>query len=365
MESSSISPSQLIYLTTGFLLGSSMILFPGGTAQNNAWLAVIAGLAEGLIFLAIYNALAMRLPGKTMVEINDMILGPYLGKAFSLAYLLFFFYVGSEVLRTFAEFFKFIMSATPLPVLMIAMLLVSASAVRNGIEVIARCSQILVPIAIAVFGLNFMLLLKDFNPGNLLPFMDIPVKKFILASHSTAALPFGEAVVFLMILAFVNKPSRAGQAMAKAFLLTAIVLCLSALRTISVLGPLASLTTFPAYSTIRLISIADILTRMEIIPAFTFLFLGFLKFTVFYYATALGASQMLKMNTYRPLVLPLGALICVTSLLLYDPYIFDILDATMLFPFYSMFFVLILPLITLVVAKIRNQDYTQEVTDAG
>lgn len=342
-----------------------MILFPGGTAQNNAWLAVIAGLAEGLIFLVIYNALVLMFPGKTLVEINDMILGPYLGKIFSLAYLLFFFYVGSEVLRTFAEFFKLTMTATPLPILMIAMLLVSASAVRNGIEVMARCSQILVPIAVAVFVLNFTLLSKDFNLGNLLPIMDIPLKKFILAGHSMAVLPFGEAVVFLMILAFVNKPAQVGQAMTRAFLLGAAVLFFSSIRVVCILGPVASLTTFPAYSTVRLISIADILTRMEIIPAFTFLFLVFIKFTVFYYATILGTSQMLKMNTYRPLVLPMGALIGITSLLLYDSYIFDILDATMLFPFYSPFFIFLLPLITLVVAKIRGKKYLQEVNDAG
>lgn len=91
IESHSISPSQLILLVTGFLLGTSMILFPGSTAQNNAWLAVIVGLAEGLVFLAIYNALVVMLPGKTLVEINDIILGPYLGKVFSLAYLLFSF----------------------------------------------------------------------------------------------------------------------------------------------------------------------------------------------------------------------------------------------------------------------------------
>lgn len=249
--------------------------------------------------------------------------------------------------------------------MMVMILLVSASAVRNGIEVMARCSQILVPIAIAVFVLNFTLLFKEFNLDNLLPFMDLPLKKFILASHSMAVLPFGEAVVFLMILAFVNKPAQVGQAMTKAFLLSAVVLLFSSIRVICVLGPAASLTTFPAYSTVRLINIANILTRMEIIPAFTFFLLGFSKFVVFYYATVVGTSQMLKLRTYRPLVLPIGALICITALLLYDSYMYDILDATMLFPFYSTFFIFLLPLITLIVAKIRGKKYLQEVNDAG
>lgn len=354
LESNSISASQLIYLAIGFLLGTSVLLFPGGTAENNAWLAVIAGLAEGLVFLAIYNALASQYPGKTLVEINDLVLGPYLGKIFSLVYLLFFLYVGSQVLRTFVEFILLIMPLTPVLVVMIPMLLVTGSAVRNGIEVMARCSQIIVVFTIALFGLLFMLLLKDFELGNLLPVMDIPLKKFILASHSIAALPFGEVVVFLMILPFVNQPSQVGWAMGKAFLLAAALLTLSAIQITAVLGPLAGVATYPNFSMVRIISIADILTRLEIIPSFTFFFLGFTKFIVFYYGIVLGTSQMLRMRTYRPLILPIGALTGVTSLLLYDSYIYDLIDSTILFPFYSMIFAFFLPLITLIVAKMRE-----------
>lgn len=365
LESHTISPAQLILLVTGFILGTSLILFPGGAAQNNAWLAIIAGLAEGFIFLVIYNALVLMLPGKTLVEINDAILGPYLGKIFSLAYLLYFFYVGSGVLRIYTEFFKITMVTTPLAIMMAMAILLTASAVRNGIEVMARCSQILVPIVIAVSALDFMLLSKDFDLGNLLPIMDIPVKKFILASHSAAVLPFGEAVVFLMILAFVSKPAQAGQAMTKAFLLGAAVLFFSSIRIICVLGPVANITIFPAFSAVRLINIADVLTRVEIIAASSIFCLGFLKFAVLYYATVIGASQMLKMRTYRPLVLPIGALLGIASLLRYDSYIFNVLDETLFFPFYSMLFVFLLPLITLVVAKIRGKKYLQEVNDAG
>ena len=365
LENNFISPSQLFYLVCCFLVGTSIVISPGGMAGNTAWLAVVAGLAEGLILLALYISLASRYSGKTLIAINDMVFGPYVGKLFSLAYLLFFFHIGAEILRTFGEFFRLIMVATPLPVLIIGMLLITALALKNGIEVIARCSQILLLIILVVFTIDFILLLKDFNITNFLPFMDVPINKFILASHSVAVLPFGEAIVFLMIIAFVNQPGRAGQVMGKAFLLAAILLSLSAVRAIAVLGPVATISTFPAYATVRIISIANILTRLEIIPASVFLFMGFIKFTVFYYVTVMGISEMLKMRSYQPLVLPVGALLGIISLLLYDQYIYDLIDASILFPFYSIFFVFLLPLITLIVSIIRKNKYTQEVNSAG
>lgn len=365
LETAAISSHQLVYLVFAFLMGSSVILFPGGGAENNAWLAVILGTVEGFIFLSIYNWLAGQHPGKNLVEINDLVFGPYLGKAISSLYLLFFLYVTAQILRTFAAFFAFIMSATPLPVFIITLLLISASAVRNGIEVIARLSQIAVIVSLFSFFLDYILLFKDLKISNFLPFMDIPIKDFLLSAQSVAALPFGEAVVFLMIMAFIPKTDEAGSAMKKAFLWGGLMLMLHATRAVAVHGSLASVFTYPAFSTVRYINIADVFTRVEIIVAIVFLMLGFVKASVFYYATALGMAQICRTNSYRPLVLPIGALIFIVSILVYPEYIYDIIDGSMLFPFYSMIFALLLPLITLIVASIRKTGYKQEVNHAA
>ena len=354
LEGGRIPSSQLTILAIGFLLGSSIILGPGGAAENNAWLAVLFGLGEGLVFLSIYVQLQKNYPHKTLIEMNDIIYGPYLGKLFSICYIIFFLHTASLVVRSFGAFFGIILVSTPLSLLLISILLVCAYAVRNGIEVIARCSLLLVVLMIIVTIFNTALVAINMEPSNLLPFMDIPIQEFFKASHSISTLPFGQTIVFLMIVAFLNQQQEAGPSLLKAFLISGLIFLIIALRNPMVMGPQIYLATYPSFAVVRSINIADILTRLDILIGVSFLGAGFLKITVLYYGAVLGIAQILNMRSYLPLVLPIGALILGVSLLQYDAYIYDINDALKYYPYYSLPFEFFLPLITLVAAKIRT-----------
>ncbi|MGR6835406.1 GerAB/ArcD/ProY family transporter [Syntrophomonas erecta] len=355
-----ISSNQLFYLLGAFLLGSSVIFLPGARAGSNAWLAVVLGTLEGFIFLAIYNSLAGQHPGKNLIEINDLVFGPFLGKALSWLYLIYFLYVSAHLLRLFAAFFSIAMTSTPLIVFLITPLLVSAFAVRSGLEVLARYSQIVLMAVVSIFFFDFILLAKDVDISNLLPFMDIPINKMLIAIQCVAALPFGETVVFLMFINLVSNPSEAGGFMKKSFLFCGILLVLYAVRTTAVLGSYTTISTYPAVATVRIINTGEIFTRLEILLSVLFLSLGFAKGSIIYYGAVLGVSQLLKMRSYTPLVLPIGALLLNISLLVFDKYIYDILDSGMMFPFYSMVFAFFLPLLTLIVAKVKKTGYQQE-----
>lgn len=360
LENQTISSNQLFFLACTFLLGSSVIFLPGANAGSNAWLAVLLGTLEGFAFLAIYNCLAGWHPGKNLIEINELVFGSFLGKTLSWLYAIYFLYISAQLLRTFAAFFAIIMTSTPLLVFLITQLLVSSFAVRGGLEVLAKYSQIIFVTLVSLILFDFILLVQDIDLSNLLPFMDISLSKMLLATQSVAALPFGEAVVFLMFITFVSNPLDACRSMNKSFLFVGVLLLLYTFRTTAVLGSYSTTSTYPAISTLRIINVGEVFTRLEVLLAVTFLALGFVKGAVCYYSALLGVSQLLKMRSYTPLVLPIGALLLNVSLLLYDEYIFDIIDASMLFPFYSMVFAFFLPLLTLVVAKVRKTRYQQE-----
>lgn len=322
-------------------------------------------MLEGLIFLAIYNWLAIQHPGKNLIEINELVFGKYLGKALSWLYLLFFLYVSAELLRTFASFFAIVMTGTPLMVFLIIPLLIASFAIRYGLEVISRYSQIVSIVVIIIFCFDFILLFPNIKISNFLPFMDISLPKMLVAIQGIAALPFGEAVVFLMIISCLSNPVAAARSMKKSFIFAGLFLTLFAARTITVLGPYAAASTYPGFATIRLINIADVFSRVEIILAMLYLSLGFVKGSLFYYGSVVGAAQLLNMRSYRPLILPIGALLLNISMLVYEEYIYDLIDAGLLFPFYSMIFAFFLPLLTLIVAKIKKTGYEQEVKHAA
>lgn len=354
LEQGRISSTQLTVLALGFLIGSSVILSPGAGAKNNAWLAIIGGMLIALVFVWVFTTLTNRYPDKTIVEINDIILGPYLGKLFSILYIWYFLHLGALVLRNSGDFFTTIMTTTPLIVFLIILALVCALAVRSGIEVIARVTFLLVPITPLALIIDTILLTQDIDLSNLLPFMDIPFQEFVKAAHNAASFPFGEIIVFVMILAFINKSSKGRISLVRALLIAGIFYVASSIRNIAVLGSVAEINFLPTFSVIRLVNIADVLTRLEIVVSINLLTMHFIYITVVYYAAVLGTAQMLKIRSYLPLVFPIGALIINLSLLQYNSALENTYFTQFFYPYYSLPFELLLPLFTLIVAKIRK-----------
>ncbi|QNB48368.1 GerAB/ArcD/ProY family transporter [Thermanaerosceptrum fracticalcis] len=355
LEGGKISRSQLTFLITGFTLGSSVILSPGQAAKHDAWLAILAGLGEGLVFALVFTTLAMRFPGKTLVQFNDIIYGPYLGKVISLSYLWFFFHLASLVLRNFGDFFTAIIyPETPMVVFIILVALICASAVRNGIEVISRCSLILISFTAFMILGTTILLLKDMEFVNFLPVFDLPLKEFLKASHAAATFPFGETVAFLMVMAFLNKVKQAKTSTIMALIIAGILLVIAAVRDTAVLGITKNISVYPSYQTVRLIEVGKVITRLEIVVAVNLLAMGFLKISVLYYGTVLGMAQLLNLRSYLPLVFPIGAMMVSLSILQFDSNIENMFFAFNIYPFYSLPFEVGLPLLSLIIAMIRE-----------
>lgn len=355
LEGGKISSSHLTFLMIGFMIGSSLIFIPGQTAGHDAWLAILAGLAEGLVFAVIYTTLAMRFAGKTLVQFNDIVYGPYLGKAISIAYLWYFFHLASLVLRSFGDFFTaIIFPETPMIVFIVLTALICATAVRNGLEVITRCGLILVVTMSLAVLTTTILLFKDMKLTNFLPVFDIPLKDFIKASHSAATFPFGETVAFLMVICFLENVKFAKSSAIKALIITGLLLVMASVRSIGVLGVTAPIHTYPSFQAVRLINIGNILTRLEIIVVGNLLAMGFLKISVLYYGTVLGTAQLLKPRSYLPLVLPIGAMLVSFSILQFDSVIENIFFTFEIYPYYVIPFQIGLPLLSLIIAIVRG-----------
>lgn len=354
LERGRISPFQLTVLIITFLMGSSGLISSGISAKNNAWLAIIVGFLIGLVFIWIFTSLANRYLGKTLIEINDTIYGPCLGKIFSIFYLFFFLHIGSMILENFGLFFHLIMPTTPIPIFIFSIVLICAFAVKSGIEVISRCSLIILLFLLIGIPTSLILLVTEMDFSNLLPFMDIPVKDFIKASHQVASFPFGETIVFLMIAVFLNKREKTKSSILKAVLFTCPILIIIAIRNTAVLGPFAEFTLFTSFSALRLIDLANIISRIEILVAFNFLTIGFIYVSVTYYGVVLGTAQLFKMRSYKPLVLPIGVFYFINSLTIFDNIIETINYTFNIYPYFSLLFEFFLPLLTLIVAAIKK-----------
>lgn len=358
LEKGKISNLQLSVLIVGFVFGSSVIISPGQSAGHDGWIAVALGLMEGLLIAWIFTALARQFKNKTIIEINSLVYGKILGKCISVLFIWYLFYLGALVLDTYARFFKLeIYPATPKTIGLLLLMLVCASTVGRGIEVLARLSLILTPIIFLLVTTDTFLLIPHIDLNNLMPILDMPIGKLLWASHGAASFPFGETVAFLMVLAFIDKPKKGPAAVSQGLLIAGFTLIIIVARNAAVLGPMAESFNYQSYLAAQVIDIGDFLTRVQVLVGINLITAGFIKVSILLYGTVLGLAQVFNLRSYRPIILPVGILMVILALTNVGNTL-EFFDFAKVYPIYTVPFQIGIPLITLVVAKLRKLPQT-------
>ncbi len=104
----------------------------------------------------------------------------------------------------------------------------------------------------------------------------------------------------------------------------------------------------------RLLDVADLFSRFEILAGINFVTMGFLKISVLLCVLAVGLAQVLGLQSYRPLVFPLAALIVLLSLMYTESTVDMAAFTQSVYPLWVLPFEFLLPLITLITAAARN-----------
>lgn len=253
IEKGIISSSQLMLTVLCFIQGANLaIAFIYNISKRDTWICIITGYIISFIIILFYIALAQKFSDKNLLEIFDCIYGPYLGKVFSAAYILFFFFIMVQNLYFFGNFWlNYLMPETPMVPILIMFVFVCAWAVRNGIEVIARCSFLFVIITAALVVAVTVLLIKDMKFANLLPVFETPFMDLLQGTHVIAAIPLCEVVVFLMIIPYTNNIKQVKRSVLLGLTLGSTQLLITVIRDITVLGPLAYIATSPPFGAVR------------------------------------------------------------------------------------------------------------------
>ena len=126
------------------------------------------------------------------------------------------------------------------------------------------------------------------------------------------------------------------------------------LRDTIVQGQFIRFSTLPTFSTIRLINIGDILTRLEIIYAITLMTLYFFKISTLFYGAVTSFCKMMKIKKYKYFIFIFGALVTVYTNAIFQSTTEHVKWKMSTAATYSTFFILVLPLLTLIVQNLRR-----------
>ncbi|MFC5447467.1 GerAB/ArcD/ProY family transporter [Paenibacillus aestuarii] len=318
-----ITVRQFAVIVMIFTIGTTILISPSGLAaitKQDAWLAAILGVALSLLIVCLYNRISDYFPDMTLVEYNEKVFGKVLGKMFSLFFILFSFLGAATVLFHLGNFITTqVMPETPIEAVIIVFAIIVVMGVRLGVETLVRAAEIFFPWIIMLFTILVVSLLPNIRIEKLQPMFTTGGKSLLKAAISLAGTTSLPLIVLLMVFpAHVNRYLKAKKAFLLATLLGGTCFVIITFICISVLGALnTERHMYPSYALAKQINIGNFLERVEILIAGIWFLTVYFKTTFYLYSSVMGLAQLLNIEDYRPLVMPIGMILVVCSLVIY------------------------------------------------
>jgi spore germination protein KB len=360
LEKGRVTNRQGILLLAFTVVVSTAVLFvpaiTATTAGRDGWISVLTvATIYGLLVALVIIKLGMKFLDKTLVQYAPIILGSFLGKIIGGAYVLWFIHINSVIVREFGDFLlASFMPETPLIAFVIMLLILGAWAAKSGLEVICRANEFIFPLFILSVTAIFVLAVWEADFSQLLPVMENGVKPVFRGALDPMAWR-GEIIIVAMILPYISDLEKTGKYLVFSVILIGLVLTLATVFTVAVVGELTKYLSFPFFELARCISIGRFIERMEALVLVMWVAGVTIKVAVFYYVAVLGAAQLFELSDYRPIVLPVGLILGIWSLELFQNSGQLIEWLTKTLPLYAYIFEIGIPLLLLTVAVLRKK----------
>ncbi|QVK18392.1 endospore germination permease [Mycoplasmatota bacterium] len=348
-----ISSFQLALLIIGYILGSATIFNPAFIVASDSWMVVIFSSISGIVLIGIYCYISILNPGKTLIDILISVFGKTLGTVIGFLYIWYFIHLFSLIGDSFIDFnATAVYVETPALFFAVVFGLVTIYRVKKGLEVIARFSEIVIPLMISFTLLIVFALIGEYDVNYFFPVLENGFKPVLKASFFMMTFPFGELVVFLMIFPHLNRQKNIFKISSVSVIIASFLLLLLTISTIMVIGPaMIGRITYPSFISAKFVPEINI----EVLTSINLLIGGAIQFSVLLYATCMGISQILKLDDYKPFIIPVIIIAYALSFWLFENTFEHTVWSEKVFPYYSLPFQVFIPLYILIFSIIKNK----------
>ena len=363
MNKEVISGRQLVALVFTFIIATSTLFLPAFVTQHagqDGWISVLLAGLVGVIVILVVTAVGLRYPDLTLIEYSEIILGKWPGKIVGLIFMVFYLHLTSLIIREVsATISRQILTGSSLESITIILFIISAYAVKKGLEVITRMNILILMLTYFAMFICLALLLRDMNIELLTPVLSKGIMPVVKDSISPAGW-FGEVVSIAFLIPFINKPKETRICSIIGILWASFTLAFLVALIITIFG--ANLTpnlTFPTLEAVRIINVSDYIQRAEIIFLIPWVLATILKICFFYYITVMIISRWFKLENISTLVLPVGLLLFSMSLALIKNTVDMTEFLSTAWGTYSLSIELGIPILLLIVELIRGKRRTR------
>lgn len=361
MEKAKISVIQLFAMMFIFELGSALVVSYGATAGKDAWLAILLGMCGGILLFFIYYSLFRQYPNLPLTGYAREIFGKYLGWVIGLLYTVYFLYEAARNLRDFGDLLlSSTLTETPLLAINIMMVLSICYVLYLGIEVLGRTTEVFIVILIFLGATGNLLIYVSGNVDlrNLQPFLENGWTPILTTAFPLLTFfPFGEMIVFTMLLPYLNRGELTKKVWIFAVLSSGIILSYTTSLDIAVLGVgEVERSTFPLLSTIGKVNLLEFIQRLDALVVLTFLITMFFKISILFYGAVIGMVDLFKLENHQQMLLPAGFILIFLSMVIASDFAEHIEEGLNVIQYPLHFpFMVVIPLFMLFVAMIRNR----------
>ncbi|MFZ5753295.1 MAG: GerAB/ArcD/ProY family transporter [Bacillota bacterium] len=299
----------IVFLGTKVFLGYPRTIVQFGS--TTAWLVILINLSVAVVVWLVISSLLGRYPGKSIMTINELVLGPVLGLG---ANVLIFFYAtvdNSIHLRLFSE--AVILTALPqAPISSLAFLFIIPVwlATYLGLEALSRSSYIAFPFVLVGVIIVLLALYPYWDSRQLLPIMGeglVPILKYGVLGVTS----FAEVILlayYVPFFAFGPQQLRYVGLFSLSFI--AVIFLMVVITYLMVFPfPSAMETLAPFYQLSRTIFLGRYFQRVEALFVLFWTFIAFLRLALGVLVSAIILQDTLKLPYYRPLLPALCILI--------------------------------------------------------
>ncbi|WP_431028323.1 GerAB/ArcD/ProY family transporter [Lysinibacillus sp. LZ02] len=360
MEKQVISSRQFTIMVLFYTVGTSILIIPASIAldvQQDAWIVALLGTILSLLLIKLFILLGKKMPNASFVEMNEKILGKFIGKFVSIGFIILTLLSSGELFYFIGIFLQTeVMIETPSAAFATLFSIIIFFAAYLGIEVFARSLEILFPFFIIIFITFILFISPQIDIHNIQPVLEVSPKPLLYDIFYFMGLFSFPVVVLLMIFpSAVNVQESAQKGFYIGTIAGGIILTIIIALCILILGPNnTSLRTFPSYALAQKISVGNFLQRIEIIMAFMWAITIFVRAFMYFYASVKGLGEILKIKDHRPLILPLGMISIGLSQIIHPTIVHSNQYNKETWPLYISIFAIFIPLLLLAVAKIRK-----------
>jgi spore germination protein KB len=360
IEKGRISALQMSLLIYANIIATAILMVPGITfkyAARDMWLSPIWGSLAGFLVVFIVYQLNKFYPYETFIQYSQHILGRIPGKLLGFFYLYYYFHMGGTALREYGDFIVgTYLNRTPIIIVMGGLALATAFAVRAGLEVLARLSDMFFPILFLLWLLIVLLLLPELKVKNMFPIMEDGIAPSLLG----AVAPFSwNTLIFNIssLLPFLTDRQKGGKWGAFSVLAVMGTLLITNLATLLLFGTITGSFVYPVMSAARYISYAEFFENLESLVMAIWVGGTFIKMGVYHYVLVLNTAQWLNLSDYKPLALPFGMLLTIYGIWSATNIQEQALSFTVTSPFIDTLLFIIIPVTLLLIALIRNRNH--------